>query len=336
VLTSGAGTISLTSDATHNTSTLDVWAVDLWDTRIQSASGAITLTGTGGKASANSRGIVSAGFGFSVLSNSGDIGFVDRTPVGLTGSYLGLYLPENMAKGDGVNPHVIKKAKMPKNKIRGSKNSKGTNKASGRKYTSADLKSNRKHQDHRVELNREARERGIYGKRWSKGKDLSHTKEGKMIEPTFDIKDMFFDRKAFTDAVDAGIRKAMVKSLSALRERLISQFQFGEGPSRPGQSPRVHSRNRYANLRNVLFGYDDKNKTGVVGSIRLSRSREAVPGILERGGTVTIPGRMRRDGSQSKTRTIKIAARPAAAPALSKALKAGDILTPFRNSVVGK
>lgn len=154
-----------------------------------------------------------------------------------------------------------------------------------------------------------------------------------MLEPTFDMKAAFFDTAAVKRAVDEGTRKAMVKSLSALRRRIIDQFQVGDGPSRPGQSPRVHSRNRYANLRNVLFAYDHKTQSGVVGSIRLPNSRSPVPGILEHGGTATIPGRVRRNGSRGPSRTVKIAARPAASPALQKALKAGDILTPWTNVV---
>lgn len=71
---------------------------------------------------------------------------------------------------------------MPKNKIVGSKSKpKGSNKATGRKYGASQLKSNRKHQKQRVELNKEARERGIYGKRHMMGKDLSHAKNGSMM-----------------------------------------------------------------------------------------------------------------------------------------------------------
>jgi len=70
---------------------------------------------------------------------------------------------------------------MPANKIKAKSKKKGSNKATGRKYTAADLKSNRKNQKKRVELNREARKRKIYGKRWKKGVDLSHTKKGSMV-----------------------------------------------------------------------------------------------------------------------------------------------------------
>lgn len=50
-----------------------------------------------------------------------------------------------------------------------------------RKYTNADLRSNRKNQKKRVELNKKARELGVYGKRKKMGKDLSHTKKGTMV-----------------------------------------------------------------------------------------------------------------------------------------------------------
>jgi hypothetical protein len=156
-----------------------------------------------------------------------------------------------------------------------------------------------------------------------------------MIEPTFDVKNLFLDRKAVTSAVDAGVKRSMIKSLSALRQRIIDQFQFGTQPSKPGQSPVVHSRNRYANLRNVLFSYDPSTQTGVVGSIRLPKSKSAVPGILEHGGTVTIPGRLLRNGRRTRPVTVKIAKRPAASVALQKADRNGELLVPFRNSVGG-
>ena len=71
---------------------------------------------------------------------------------------------------------------MPKNKIIGKNKAPGSNKATGRSlaYQRA---YNKKPSEvaRRVELNREARKRGVYGKRHAAGKDLSHTKTGKMI-----------------------------------------------------------------------------------------------------------------------------------------------------------
>lgn len=69
---------------------------------------------------------------------------------------------------------------MPKNTIVGKSTKKGTTKATGREYKKANIVG-KKHQDRRVELNRIAREKGIYGKRHAMGKDLSHKKDGSVV-----------------------------------------------------------------------------------------------------------------------------------------------------------
>lgn len=71
---------------------------------------------------------------------------------------------------------------MAKNKIVGKNKASSSNKATGRDYTAQKKYNNRPDQvAKRVELNREARQRKIYGKRHSNGVDLSHTKSGKMV-----------------------------------------------------------------------------------------------------------------------------------------------------------
>ena len=58
----------------------------------------------------------------------------------------------------------------------------GSNKATGRDYSKESAyQSSPKRKAYRSELNAEARERGIYGKRASKSLDLSHKKDGKMV-----------------------------------------------------------------------------------------------------------------------------------------------------------
>jgi hypothetical protein len=69
---------------------------------------------------------------------------------------------------------------MPKNTIVGKSTAKGSTKATGRQYKKAN-EVGKKHQDRRVELNRIAREKGIYGKRNGMGKDLSHKKDGGVV-----------------------------------------------------------------------------------------------------------------------------------------------------------
>jgi hypothetical protein len=71
---------------------------------------------------------------------------------------------------------------VPRNKIVGKNTRPGSNKATGRDM-SYQKEYNKKPSEvkKRVELNREARKRKIYGKRHSSGVDLSHTKSGKLV-----------------------------------------------------------------------------------------------------------------------------------------------------------
>jgi len=158
----------------------------------------------------------------------------------------------------------------------------------------------------------------------------------KMLEPTFDIKTAFFNSQAVRDAVDEGTRRAMTKSLALYRRRLISLYRRGKGPSSPGNVPHVHSKNRYANLRNVLFGYDHRTKSGVAGPIRLQQSKNAVPGILEAGGTVNYPAMTTNAGNAIKARSIRIQARPSVSVALKASIRSGEIVSPFSNVITGK
>ncbi len=92
IISSGQGTITLTSDATNNANTTNAWGFQLSNTLIQSSAGAITINGTGGKNSLNARGIVTDASSLKIISNSGAITLNDFKPVGYTGNYYGIYL----------------------------------------------------------------------------------------------------------------------------------------------------------------------------------------------------------------------------------------------------
>jgi len=65
-------------------------------------------------------------------------------------------------------------------KITGKNTRPSSNKATGRDYSKEKAyQSSPERRKYRAELNAEARDRGIYGKR--KSMDLSHTKDGKMV-----------------------------------------------------------------------------------------------------------------------------------------------------------
>lgn len=67
-------------------------------------------------------------------------------------------------------------------KITGKNTRSGSNKATGRDYSKEKAyQSSPERRKYRAELNAEARDRGIYGKRNAMGKDLSHKKDGKMV-----------------------------------------------------------------------------------------------------------------------------------------------------------
>lgn len=71
---------------------------------------------------------------------------------------------------------------MAKNTIVGKNKRPGSTKANGRDLGyQAEYNKRPGEVAKRVELNREARKRKVYGKRHAIGKDLSHTKDGKMV-----------------------------------------------------------------------------------------------------------------------------------------------------------
>ena len=69
---------------------------------------------------------------------------------------------------------------MPRNKIVGKNKRAKSNKATGRDY-SKESSYNKKKTSYRSSLNKEARKKGVYGKRYARGVDLSHTRSGKMV-----------------------------------------------------------------------------------------------------------------------------------------------------------
>lgn len=176
-----------------------------------------------------------------------------------------------------------------------------------------------------------------------------------MINPTFDMKRAFFDRKKIIDAVDRATRKALSKSLAYVRTGIRSGYRRRKKTSRPGQSPSVHSTSPVATLKYVLFAYDSRTKSGVVGPVKINgrrsmaTSNKEVPGLLEEGGILAIPQeswdgktwypqtRRRRTPTNKKKRVrrVVVRARPNVAPALAKEIAAGNISSPWANVITG-
>ncbi|WVN40957.1 MBG domain-containing protein [beta proteobacterium MWH-UniP1] len=108
--TSGVGNISITGDAANTTSTASVYGVNLGGgTLVRTETGAISITGTGGKVSTNARGVVVDGHSVKVLSASGAITLTDKQAAGSTGIYNGFYLKPSVSAdiflgSDGTTP----------------------------------------------------------------------------------------------------------------------------------------------------------------------------------------------------------------------------------------
>lgn len=110
VITSGSGQIQITADATNNPNTsARAWGIEPNNSIVQSQSGNITISTKGGASTSSSRGFVLLGFtNFKIISSTGEIKLLDNTPIGLSGSYSGLYLQPAVNDGfvlgaDGIN-----------------------------------------------------------------------------------------------------------------------------------------------------------------------------------------------------------------------------------------
>jgi len=111
----------------------------------------------------------------------------------------------------------------------------------------------------------------------------------------FDLKQAksaFFDRKAVTDAIDAGTWKVLSKFGAYVRTRAKTSMLERETSSPPGKPPRSWAGDL---KRLIFFAYDPGSKSLVVGPIPF-RKGEA-PRLLEHGGTTTVKT---KSGSKAK------------------------------------
>ena len=179
------------------------------------------------------------------------------------------------------------------------------------------------------------------------------------MQPTFDMKKAFFDRQKVMDAIDRATRKALSKSLAYVRTTArTTVLRRRKKSSAAGNPPSVHSRDTVATLRNILFSYDERTKSGIVGPVKLnqvnmtSTGSLTVPQILEAGATVGIREEQwksnnagtwfRRDnrrrsnpGKRYRVRSAKYEARPFMGPALKIESDKGNIASPWANVVTG-
>ena len=177
-----------------------------------------------------------------------------------------------------------------------------------------------------------------------------------------EIKKLFFDRRAVTDAIGRAEAKNLSKIGAYLRTRARSLQRRRKAASSPGQPPSVHSRDSYATLRNIQFYYDQGKHSVITGPIKFNtpynqdpNSVGAVPGLQEFGGQsirtverwkgrdsaagtsqkwfAVDSSRSRRRGRERKQQTMQYPKRPFMEPALRLEIAAGTIRDVWRNSV---
>lgn len=102
----------------------------------------------------------------------------------------------------------------------------------------------------------------------------------------FDIKKLFFDTKAVRGSVDKATRRALSKFGAFVRKSSRSSIRIRKAVSRPGAPPSSHTG---LLKRLILFGYDPRKRSVVIGPVRFTRRAGGeAPSLLEYGGRGTV------------------------------------------------
>tara|TARA_A100001391_G_scaffold154773_2_gene112561 strand:- start:2719 stop:3282 length:564 start_codon:yes stop_codon:yes gene_type:complete len=173
------------------------------------------------------------------------------------------------------------------------------------------------------------------------------------------ITDFFFDRIEIIEAIEKAERKNLSQIGAFIRKRARSNLRRRKKTSQPGNTPSVHSRDRVATLKNILFGYEPSRHSVVIGPVGLNQAnylqgggRTTVPQLHEFGGSILIheerlkknrgDGHWYRRDLRSKRelpwkdyrlRLATYEARPFMGPALDEETAAGTITDVWRASI---
>lgn len=101
---------------------------------------------------------------------------------------------------------------------------------------------------------------------------------------TFDDKRSFFDRPLVDKSIDRARFKALGKAGAFVRRTARKSIRRTKTKiSAPGEPPRAHGPE--PNIRTILFAYDPKTQSVVVGPVKLNGNQGDVPALLEFGGS---------------------------------------------------
>ena len=108
--------------------------------------------------------------------------------------------------------------------------------------------------------------------------------------------DYFFDRQTVIERMSKANLKALSRAGAFIRQRARTSLRRRKSTSAPGSPPSVHSADRIATLKNILFALDRQQNSLVVGPVLLNQvedswidlGRTTVPQLHEFGDIVRI------------------------------------------------
>jgi hypothetical protein len=187
-----------------------------------------------------------------------------------------------------------------------------------------------------------------------RGNDSSPGKDAAVYEVTYKVTDFFLDRAEVLRKIGIARAKALSRQGAFIRKRARTDvLRRRKGVSSPGSAPSVHSKDPIQSLKNILFFYDARTRSVVVGPVRLNQRNMtgngsiSIPQLMEFGGTVNIReerfrgGTMwfRRDNRRTqdnrrkeyRERSATYRPRPFMAVALQREVQAGTVAAAWAN-----
>lgn len=166
-----------------------------------------------------------------------------------------------------------------------------------------------------------------------------------MFEFGFEVKELFLDSAEIRRRIGAARAGVLRRQGSYIRTRVKTRvLRRRKTPAMPGQPPRIHSSN---GLQKVLYFYDPRTETVVVGSVKLSSKKTDAIRLMEHGGTARVTqesrdgrhwrtaDKRRKPGTKRRTVRAKYKGNPYMVVGLQQEIDAGTIPQTWRNAVRG-
>lgn len=107
---------------------------------------------------------------------------------------------------------------------------------------------------------------------------------------SYQLRKVFFDTPRIKAAMHEAELKALRKGGGIVRKNAIRSLRKRKGVSAPGKPPSVHSQDKVANLRNILFGADERRSSVIIGPVGLNQVNDTIGGLRAQGiRRLTVP-----------------------------------------------